>query len=97
MKSQVANVLSLVPDREAAQPDLCNVPLMLRRLADRIDAGEFGDASAADFVIRCATVLCVSQCKPFVLGFGRGADPNQTFADLHAGAAELLGMSHPER
>lgn len=90
-------VISLVPDPDAAQPDLCNVPLMLRRMADRIEAGEFGNVKDPDFVIRCTNVLSVSGMEPVVSGWGVGADANQVFVDLHAGAAQLLGTQRAER
>lgn len=79
------------------KPDLHDVPLMLRRLADDLEAGKYGDLSEPDFIARCVCVLRVSYREPIVLGFGATADSSQAHVDLHAGAQELLHMQSPSR
>ena len=83
------NVISLV---DAGRQPLHDVPHMLRRLAERIEEGEFGDTKDRDFFLRCVCVVRASRLEPIVMGFGAEADPNQAFCDLHAGAAQLMAM-----
>lgn len=89
-----ASVVSLV---ENGRKPLHDVPHMLRRLAERLEEGEFGDLKDPDFLVRCVCVLRVSEREPIVMGFGAEESPNQAFVDLHAGAAELLGMTIARR
>ena len=86
-----------LPNAGLEKPALHDVPLMLRRLADRVESGEFGDTKDPDLILRAIVVVRASRLEPIVLGFGADATPLQAFADLHAGAAELLAMGHPER
>lgn len=79
------------------KPDLHDVPLMLRRLADSLEAGEYGDLKDPDFTIRCVCVLRVSQMEPVVMGWGATCSPQQAYMDLHAGAQELMSMQSPGR
>jgi hypothetical protein len=83
------NVISLV---ESGRQPLHDVPHMLRRLADRIEEGEFGDTKAPNFLLRCVCVVRAQRLEPIIMGFGAEADPNQAFCDLHAGAAQLMLM-----
>lgn len=86
-----------LPAAGREKPDLHDVPLMLRRLAEELEAGKYGDTSDPEFITRCVCVLRVSHREPIVLGFGSTADSTQAFMDLHAGAQELMGMQHPNR
>jgi hypothetical protein len=79
------------------RPALHDVPLMLRKLADDLEAGVYGDLKDPEHIVRAVCVLRVSQREPVVLGWGATADPERAFMDLHAGAAELLSMQHPAR
>lgn len=90
------NLIQL-PTAGREKPDLHDVPLMLRRLADSLEAGEYGDLKDPDFISRCVCVLRVSYREPIVMGFGATADSSQAHVDLHAGMLELAHMSHPSR
>jgi hypothetical protein len=89
--------IKLLPSAAGANPSLHDVPLLLRRLAERIEFGDYGDTKAPDFIIRFAGVLRVTGSEPIIFGFGATANSTQTFADLHAGAAQLMSMASPER
>lgn len=84
------NIVALVQNPAAAQPDLRSVAQCLRNLADTIDAGRCGEVLRAAIVLRC------SGMEPIVCGQG-DAEFAQTFMDLHAGAAQLMSMHSPER
>lgn len=79
------------------KPDLHDVPLMLRRLADDLEKGDYGDFKDPEFICRCAVVLRVSQREPIVMGFGAEAEITRVYMDLHAGAQELMSMQSPAR
>ena len=85
------------PGADADAPVLHNIPLLLRMLAERIEAGDYGDFNDPETIARCACVLRVSHLEPIVLGFGASADGPQTYMDVHAGAQELLSMHHMSR
>lgn len=88
------NVLSLVPDPGAESPVLRDIPRMLRKLADDIEAGEkYGPVAG---VRRAAIVLRIAGMVPSVFGFG-DTDATHAFEDLHAGALELIHMDRPGR
>lgn len=74
---------------------LQDVPRRLRMLADTLekDIAEYGP----ECVCRAAVVVRFSQREPMVFGFGAIESIAQTYMDLHAGAAELMAMTHPER
>ena len=91
-----AQVLSLVPDTEAERPALRSVVQCLRNLAQNIEDGRYGKVDDPDFVVRAAVVLRASNQEPVVLGMGDTQIP-QVYMDLHAGAAQLMAMTHPER
>jgi len=76
------------PDAEKAK--LLDIPACLRSVADDIEAGDHGE------VVRAALVLRVAGCEPIVFGQGE-TDAPRTFMDLHAGALQLMLMTHPER
>lgn len=87
----MSNIVKLT---EGSKPVLHDIPLLLRRLADKIEKGE---EWPTDDVRRVAVVLRVNRERPIILGFGTEATPTQCFEDLHAGATELLHMNNPER
>ena len=74
------------------EPRLTNIPLLLRKLADRIEAGEYGDANNPAVEMRCACLISVYGERPIAFGFGATADPKQVFCDFHSGAALLMGF-----
>ena len=86
-----------LPNAGQSQPDMHNIPLLLRRLAECIERGEYGDFKSPGFIARCVCVLRVSGQEPIVLGFGATANGAQAYMDLHAGAHELMGMRGMER
>lgn len=79
------------------KPLLSDVPRLLRRLAERMEEGEFGDMKDPNLILRAVVVVRYCGAEPSVLGFGADATPLQAFADLHAGAAQLLSMNSPGR
>ena len=89
--------LHVLPAAGREKPDLHDVPLMLRRFADELEAGKHGDLTDPEFVIRCVCVLRVSRREPIVMGWGATADPVQAYMDLHAGAQEIMSMQSPGR
>ena len=78
-------------------PALHDIPLLLRRLAERIEEGEFGGFDDPSIIARCVCVMRVSHLEPIVLGFGATADGAQAYMDLHAGAQELMSMHSMNR
>lgn len=89
------SLLKVVPLSPSAP--LSDVPAQLRALADRLEAGEYGDISAEGFALRVACVMRVSRMEPVVFGWGGVESIPQIYMDLHAGAAELMAMRSPER
>lgn len=87
--------LNVVPISPSAP--LSDVPAQLRALAARLEAGEYGDINADDFVLRVACVIRATRMEPVVFGWGGVEGIAQIFMDLHAGAAELMAMKSPER
>lgn len=83
-------VIRIVHDITAPRPAARDVAECLRGLADRIDAGSYGECIRAAVVLRCA------RTEPLIFGMG-DTSPEQTFMDLHAGATQLLHMQSPER
>jgi hypothetical protein len=89
--------LHVLPAAGREKPDLHDVPLMLRRLADDLEAGKYGDLADPEFIIRCVCVLRVSGSEPLVMGWGATADLVQAYMDLHAGVQKLMSMQSPAR
>lgn len=67
--------------------DLMDAPAKLRRLADDIEAGEYGQVHGVAVVVRAVFAL------PVVLGFGPHSDATATFETLHVGANRLREMT----
>jgi hypothetical protein len=86
---------------DAKKPILQDVPALLRKIADELEAGDYGMREAKEkwgdnYVCRGALVLRISNQDPHVFGLG-DADSTQAFMDLHAGAQEIMNMKRPER
>lgn len=64
------------------ETNVLDVPATLRKIADGIEAGEFGEAVA------CTVVLDAHSLEVFYMGSGE-AGPNAHLL-LHAGAAKML-------
>lgn len=94
----MAQILSIVANPDAGEPDLRSVPNLLRNIAAEIEEGGYGikEYPGSDCICRGALVLRISGQNPVVFGLG-DTDPSQTFMDFHAGAQELMAMSHPGR
>lgn len=93
----MAEVLSLRANTPIDKPRLHDVALLLRSLADEVDAGEFGDTKDPELILRVVGVIRASGRDPICFSFGASLGAEQTFMDLHAGAQQLLHMRHPER
>lgn len=92
----LSNVTPLVGRRN----NLADVPFMLRKLADDLEADAAKLAAligAEEVQVRVISVVRISGSEPSVHAFGKMDGVAQAFMDLHAGAQQLMMMSHPER
>lgn len=94
-----ASILSLrdtsPPAESGETPDLWNVPRLLRRIADQLEAGEL---CKKEFLpgVHGALVLSLPGEAPGIFGLGAEGHLAQSFADFHLGAAEILRMMQQE-
>lgn len=97
--SDDAKILKLVP---AKSLDFSDVPACLRTMAAAIENGDYGIKEARELhadkaIVRAVLVLRVSNQYPMVFSWGSLEHLAQAYQDLHAGAAAMMAMTHPER
>ena len=68
---------------------LRDVPLQLRRLADRLESDAAGDPDPY-YTIRATIVIRRNGAAPEVMAYGDIEHIAQSYADLHMGATELI-------
>lgn len=81
-------------------PSLADAPGQLRQLADILDKDVADKEQLLGFgnvKLRVSIVVRISGEEPRVYSHGDAEGSAQTFMDLHAGAAQLMAMVHPER
>jgi len=76
---------------DASKPALQDIPTVLRSIADRIEAGEYGE------VVRGVLVLRAANQEPLLYGMGDVPLVAQSYMDLMAGAQQLMNMHTPGR